>query len=79
MKPTSFAIHYDAIRTVLLARLKQERRDTRKLRFWSAAASTGQKAYSLAMLLMDEHLSDWSIQILGTDFSSQVLDRARAG
>lgn len=71
--------HYEAIRTVLLTRLKQERRDTKKLRFWSAAASTGQEAYSLAMLLLEEHLGDWNIQIVGTDFSSQVLDRARAG
>jgi len=71
--------HYEAIRTVLLPRLKEDRRDTRKLRFWSAAASTGQEAYSLAMLLLDDVLSDWNIQILGTDFSSQVLERARSG
>lgn len=71
--------HYDAIRTVLLPRLKQERQDTRKLRFWSAAASTGQEAYSMAMLLVEAGLGDWSIQILGTDFSSQVLEQARAG
>jgi len=71
--------HYDAIRTTLLPRLKQERRDTRKLRFWSAAASTGQEAYSLAMVLLEEQLSDWNIQILGTDFCSSVLERARAG
>jgi len=71
--------HYDAIRTVLLPRLKEERRDTKKLRFWSAAASTGQEAYSLAMLLLENGLSDWNVQILGTDFSSQVLDRARSG
>ncbi len=37
--------HYDAIRDVLLPRLKEERRDTKRLRFWSAAASTGQEAY----------------------------------
>ncbi|MGB6692433.1 MAG: protein-glutamate O-methyltransferase CheR [Terracidiphilus sp.] len=71
--------HYDAIRTTLLPRLKQDRQDTRKLRFWSAAASTGQEAYSLAMALIDEGLKDWNIQILGTDFSSQVLERARNG
>lgn len=71
--------HYDAIRTTLLPRLKQERQDTRKLRFWSAAASTGQEAYSLAMLLLEQGMADWEIQILGTDFSSQVLERARAG
>jgi chemotaxis protein methyltransferase CheR len=70
--------HYEAIRTVLLPRLKQERHDTRKLRFWSAAASTGQEAYSLAMLLLEEKLHDWDIQIFGTDFSSAVLARARA-
>ena len=71
--------HYEAIRTVLLPRLKEERRDTKKLRFWSAAASTGQEAYSLAMLLLENGFSDWNVQILGTDFSSQVLERARSG
>jgi chemotaxis protein methyltransferase CheR len=71
--------HYDAIRTVLLPRLIKERLDTKKLRFWSAASSTGQEAYSLAMLLLEAGLSDWNIQILGTDFSSQALERARSG
>ena len=71
--------HYEAIRTVLLPRMKEERRDTKKLRFWSAAASTGQEAYSLAMLLLEAALNDWNIQILGTDFSSNVVERARTG
>jgi chemotaxis protein methyltransferase CheR len=71
--------HYEAIRTVLLPRLKEERRDSRKLRFWSAAASTGQEAYSLAMLLLEDGLADWNIQILGTDYSTPVLERARSG
>ena len=71
--------HYEAIRTVLLPRLKEDRQDVRKLRFWSAAASTGQEAYSLAMVLLAEGFNDWDIQILGTDFSSQVLERARSG
>jgi chemotaxis protein methyltransferase CheR len=70
---------YEAIRKVLLPKLKEERRDTRNLRFWSAAASTGQEAYSLAMLLLEEGLKDWNIQILGTDFSKIVVERARAG
>lgn len=70
---------YDAIRSVLLPKLKEDRRDSKRLRFWSAAASTGQEAYSLAMLLLEAGLSDWNIQILGTDFCSQVLARARSG
>jgi chemotaxis protein methyltransferase CheR len=71
--------HYEAIRTSLLPRLKEERKDTKKLRFWSAAASTGQEAYSLAMLLLENGLSDWNIQILGTDFSPRVVERAQSG
>jgi chemotaxis protein methyltransferase CheR len=71
--------HYDAIRNVFLPRLKEERGDSKKMRFWSAAASTGQEAYSLAMLLLEEPLRDWNIHILGTDFSSQTIERARSG
>jgi chemotaxis protein methyltransferase CheR len=70
---------YDAIRTVLLPRLKEERRDTGNLRFWSAASSTGQEAYTLAMLLLESGLQDWNIHILGTDFSEKVVERARSG
>lgn len=70
---------YDAIRTVLLPRLKEERRDTRNLRFWSAASSTGQEAYTLAMLLLESGFQEWNIQILGTDFSEKVVERARSG
>jgi chemotaxis protein methyltransferase CheR len=71
--------HYEAVRNILLPKLKEERRDGRNLRFWSAASSTGQEAYSLAMMLRDEGFRDWNIQIYGTDFSSKVVERARSG
>jgi chemotaxis protein methyltransferase CheR len=70
---------YDAIRSVLLPRLRHDRQDTKRLRFWSAASSTGQEAYSLAMALLEDGFGDWNHQILGTDFSSQVVERARSG
>jgi chemotaxis protein methyltransferase CheR len=70
---------YEAIRSVLLPKLKEERADTRKLRFWSAASSTGQEAYTLAMLLLENGFQDWNIHILGTDFSEKVVERARCG
>jgi chemotaxis protein methyltransferase CheR len=70
---------YEAIRTGLLPQLIKDRRDTKKLQFWSAAASTGQEAYSLAMMLLEAGLGDWNIRILGTDFSLQALERARSG
>src|SRR5664279_3443246 len=70
---------YEAIRTIFLPKLIEERKSTKKMRFWSAASSTGQEAYTLAMLLLNEGLKDWNIQILGTDFSSKVVERARTG
>lgn len=72
-------VHYDAVRAILLPVLQSERADSRRLRFWSAAASTGQEAYSLAMMLLEAGLAGWNIQILGTDLSSQVVERATAG
>ena len=49
------------------------------MRFWSAASSTGQEAYSLAMMLHEMDLAGWNIEILGTDLSIQILERAAAG
>jgi chemotaxis protein methyltransferase CheR len=69
---------YEAIRTVLLPQLRDSRRHTKRLRFWSAAASTGQEAYSLAMVLLEEGMAHWNIEILGTDYCSRVLEQARS-
>lgn len=69
--------HYEAIRAHLLPRLKEEQRNGRPLRFWSSAASTGQEAYSLAMMLLEESIAGPNIDILGTDFCSRVIHRAR--
>ena len=71
--------HFQLIRSVLLPRLASERKSLRKMRFWSAACSTGQEAYSLAMLLQQEGYSDWDIRILGSDYSARVVERARHG
>jgi chemotaxis protein methyltransferase CheR len=72
---------FDALRTTLIPALMKQRESTRRLSFWSAAASSGQEAYSLAMLLIEMGLpaQGWSFQILGTDLSNQILDRARQG
>jgi chemotaxis protein methyltransferase CheR len=71
--------HYDALKSVILPRLTGQRERTRKLSFWSAAASTGQEAYSLAMMLLEMGLNSQDVQVRGTDLSEQVLERARAG
>ena len=70
---------YDAVKNILLKRLRELRASTRKLSFWSAASSTGQEAYTLAMMLNELGFSDWNISILGTDLNHQIVDRARIG
>jgi chemotaxis protein methyltransferase CheR len=71
--------HYDVIRTTLLPQLRELRGATRKLSFWSAASSSGQESYSLAMMLLEQGLAGWNVQIFGTDLSTQIIETARAG
>ena len=72
---------FDHLRTVALPRLHAERPSGMPLRIWSAAASTGQEAYSLAMLVseMGPALNGRAVQILGTDLARAPLARARDG
>lgn len=72
---------YDALRTVVLPELVKRRDISRRLSFWSAASSSGQEAYSLAIMLTEMGLLNqgWNIQILGTDLSTQMVERARQG
>lgn len=74
-------VPFESFRTVVLPRLLAARRETRRLRIWSAAASTGQEAYSLAMILaeVEPALTDWRIEIVATDMSSAALARGQAG
>ncbi len=72
---------FDILREQLLPQLIESRGDSRVLRFWSAASSSGQEAYSVAMLLREHfpQLAGWRIDILGTDLSSEMVERATAG
>jgi len=72
---------FDLLRQELLPQLIEARRLTHTLRIWSAACSTGQEAYSLAMMLIEYFplLMGWNIAIEGTDISAEVVERARAG
>jgi chemotaxis protein methyltransferase CheR len=74
-------IPFDRFKDTILPAVMEARRAQRRLRIWCSACSTGQEPYSLAMLLrsMREKLAGWQIDIVATDISSDVLDRARAG
>jgi chemotaxis protein methyltransferase CheR len=49
---------------------------SRRVSIWSAAASSGEEPFSLAMVLLDT-LPGWELQILASDLSSRILERAR--
>ncbi len=72
---------FDLLRAELLPRLIEARKFSRSLRFWSAACSTGQEAFSLAMLIREHFplLGDWNIRIEGTDVNMEVIRRAQSG
>ncbi|MCF4165184.1 protein-glutamate O-methyltransferase [Zavarzinia compransoris] len=72
---------FDTFKAHVLPHLLATRATSKRIRIWSAAASTGQEPYSLAMILAEQKaaLAGWRVEILGTDISSEVLTRARAG
>ena len=69
---------FEALRTDVIPRILGANGGGR-LSMWSAAAATGQEAYSLALLVREHFRHVSSVTILGTDLSHSVLDRARSG
>ena len=72
---------YDLILSDFLPVLSRARGRRSPVRIWSAGCSTGQEAYSLAMVLAEEDglIGDLEIEIVGTDISRRAIERARAG
>ncbi len=72
---------FDTLARHALPELAVKRAGKKRLRIWSAGCSTGQEVYSLSMLFAEEpqKWQGWTIDILGTDVSSCVIDRARTG
>ncbi len=70
---------FDQLSKVILPEMKAKGRTS--LRIWSAACSTGQEAYSTAMVLKEESLKypGLNVEIYATDLAEKVLDRGRAG
>lgn len=72
---------FEMLREVILPRLIEQRKHKRQLRIWSAASSTGQEAYSLAMSIAEyfPNIAHWDVKIIGTDISRHVVDYAQKG
>jgi len=74
-------IPFDHFREFMIPSLLKARAAQRRIRIWCAAASTGQEPYSLSMILkeMAAQVAGWRIEIIATDLSNEVLEKARAG
>lgn len=72
---------FEQFRDHVLPSLVKARSGQRALRVWSAACSSGQEAYSIAMCLLEDRRAwnGFQIDILGTDLSTEILSRAREG
>ena len=74
-------VPFDNLRTTALPALQAARRHSCALRIWCAAAASGQEPYSLAMALseMDGRFAGWQIEVIATDISNSILEKARQG
>lgn len=72
---------FDIFKENILPHLLATRTNTKTLRIWNAACSTGQEPYSIAMLLKEEaaKMAGWRVEILATDISNEVLEKAKSG
>jgi chemotaxis protein methyltransferase CheR len=69
---------FAALTDVVLPDLVKSRATARKVRIWSAASSSGQEAYSLAITLQENLPAGWLYEIMGSDISTEMVKRAEA-
>ena len=74
-------VPFDQLARTALPALAERRKDSKRIRIWSAGCSTGQEIYSLAMLFAEDPMRwhGWTIDLLGSDVSEGAVNRARAG
>jgi chemotaxis protein methyltransferase CheR len=72
---------FDALRQAVFPELIRRRAGVRRLNIWSAACSSGQEPYSVAMLLCEHFpmLAGWDVRLIASDLSAAMLERARRG
>jgi chemotaxis protein methyltransferase CheR len=70
---------FQALTNTVLPDLMPTRSANRSLRVWSAACSSGQEPYTLAMVMQDFLPAGWAYEIMATDISQEMLTRAEAG
>jgi chemotaxis protein methyltransferase CheR len=81
---TSFfrdSFHFDALRELVLPHLIESNAPKKSLRIWCAGVSTGQEAYSVGILIREHfpQLATWKVEIIASDISKSVIERAQNG
>ena len=69
---------FEALKDTLIPEITRRQRD-KTLRIWSAACSSGQEPYTIAMIWRELNIPGWELSLLGTDLSDEMLERARKG
>lgn len=72
---------FKSFENIILPRIREVNRMSKKLRIWSMGCSTGQETYSIGMGIADNLVAagDWNISILGTDISTPAITKAQRG
>jgi chemotaxis protein methyltransferase CheR len=74
-------IPFETLRKTVLPELIQARKESRQLSIWCAASSSGQEPYTIALILKEyfPELTNWTIKLLATDISHEMLQRCKNG
>ncbi len=72
---------FDQFKEIVLPHLLEARAARKQIRVWSAACSSGQEPYTLAMILREDaaKLAGWKVEIVATDLSTEILQKAKEG
>ncbi len=72
---------FETLKSEILPEIIKRRSQEKKFAIWSAASSTGQEAYSIAMLILENfpQVANWEVEIVGTDLCSKAVNKAQEG
>ena len=84
MSDTSFYRDYNVFKGFenhILPQIRETNRGSKKFKIWSIGCSSGQEVYSIAFAIKKKLLNvgDWDIKIVGTDISTQAIQKAQKG
>jgi chemotaxis protein methyltransferase CheR len=72
---------YEALRQKIFPMMMEKQADTKQMRIWSAACSTGQEPYTVSICIKEDaaKMLDWKFEIIATDLAKKVVDKAKGG